>query len=137
MDTVTLPSDWTLRMYSPDMRRDWDAFVDASRNSTFLFRREYLEYHADRFADHSLLAFKRGSLRALLPANITSDGTLHSHQGLTYGGWILPQAHFDCADMLLLFREWLACCRAEGIRKVDYKPPHRKTSTPCSATAPR
>lgn len=122
MDTVTTSSEWTLRVYSPDMRREWDEFVQTSRNSTFLFRRAYLEYHADRFSDHSLLAFKRGKLRALLPANITADGTLHSHQGLTYGGWILPQAHFDSADMLLLFREWLACCRGEGIREVDYKP---------------
>lgn len=122
MDTVTTPSDWTLRRYSSDMRDAWDAFVDASRNSTFLFRRGYLEYHADRFVDHSLLAFKRGKLRALLPANLTPDGILHSHQGLTYGGWILPQAHFDSADMIQLFRGWLAYCRARGIREVDYKP---------------
>ena len=47
-----------------------------------------MEYHADRFSDHSLLLFKDGKLLALLPANAEGK-TLHSHQGLTYGGLVL------------------------------------------------
>lgn len=73
--------------YSPEHARDWDAFVDNSRNGTFLFRRGYMDYHSDRFTDHSLMAVSSGQLVAVLPAN-ERDGTLWSHQGLTYGGWV-------------------------------------------------
>ena len=38
------------------MAREWDAFVGASKNGTFLLTRPYMDYHADRFTDHSLIA---------------------------------------------------------------------------------
>lgn len=76
-----------IRRYTPEHAEEWDAFVDNSRNGTFLFRRGYMDYHADRFRDHSLMALDSGKLVAILPAN-EADGTLWSHQGLTYGGWI-------------------------------------------------
>lgn len=43
--------------YTPALKAEWDAAVEASRNGTFLFRRDYLEYHADRFPDCSYLFF--------------------------------------------------------------------------------
>ncbi|WAC03350.1 GNAT family N-acetyltransferase [Lacinutrix neustonica] len=50
-----------------------------------------MEYHSDRFQDHSLLVFKADELVAVLPAN--KVGTLlYSHQGLTYGGLLLGEA---------------------------------------------
>ena len=33
--------------YTPALKAEWNAAVEASRNGTFLFRRDYLEYHAD------------------------------------------------------------------------------------------
>lgn len=119
---MTTSDNWEIRRYSPGDRDLWDAFAESSRNSTFLFQRGYMDYHADRFADHSLMAYKNGKLRAMLPANLTPDGTLHSHQGLTYGGWLLPSSHFDAGDMLALWEEWLQLCRASGIKAIDYKP---------------
>lgn len=111
-----------IRKYTPAMRRDWDAFVDASRNATFLFKRDYMEYHADRFSDASYMAYKGNRLMALLPANITPDGVLHSHQGLTYGGWILPPAHLDGSDLLEIFETAAKVWRMEGFSALDYKP---------------
>jgi hypothetical protein len=73
--------------YHPERARDWDNFVNNSRNGTFLFRRAFMDYHADRFSDHSLIAISSGSIIAVLPAN-ERDGTIWSHQGLTYGGWV-------------------------------------------------
>ncbi|WGD35144.1 GNAT family N-acetyltransferase [Olleya sp. YS] len=49
-----------------------------------------MDYHKDRFTDHSLLVFQDEKLIAVLPANIT-EATLHSHQGLTYGGLIYSE----------------------------------------------
>lgn len=77
--------------YRPERAAEWDRFVDAGKNATFLFRRGYMDYHADRFADHSLMVRKGAELVAVLPANLRSDGTVASHQGLTYGGFVLQR----------------------------------------------
>lgn len=117
-----MASDWTIRRYTEADAKRWNEFAASSRNATFLFQREYMDYHRDRFEDCSWLAMKGESLRALLPANITADGTLHSHGGLSYGGWILPQAHLDGADLLEIFQAACEEWRKEGIRCLDYKP---------------
>src|SRR5687768_11731342 len=52
------------------LRSAWDELVRDSRNGTFLFLRDYMEYHQDRFEDHSLLVFEAAdSPVALLPAS--------------------------------------------------------------------
>lgn len=66
---------------------EWNSFLLQAKNSTFLFNRNFMDYHSDRFADHSLMVYDEKKLVALLPANIY-EGTLISHQGLTYGGII-------------------------------------------------
>lgn len=109
------------RRYTPDLSRDWDDFVLAARNSTFLFLRGYMDYHADRFADHSLIFTKKGKTVGLLPANLTPDGTLCSHQGLTYGGLILPKRHIDGEDVLEMMERLADYCRSHGIRELIYK----------------
>ena len=114
--------EWNIRRYDPSDRRAWNEFVRNARNATFLFERGYMDYHSDRFVDFSFMVFKEGKLMALLPANIDSDGVLHSHQGLTYGGWILPPAHLDGSDLLDIFLQTVDICKAEGISAIDYKP---------------
>ena len=59
-----------------------------SKNATFLFYRDFIEYHQDRFEDYSLLVYKKDDLIALFPANKVYN-KIYSHQGLTYGGLIL------------------------------------------------
>lgn len=112
---------WEIKRYFPDSSKDWDSFVDEARNSTFLFMRGYMDYHSDRYVDFSLMAYRRGSLAAVLPANI-SGSTLHSHQGLTYGGWILAPSGLDTTDLYRLWKEWFEFCRQEGIDTIIYKP---------------
>ncbi|WP_250630249.1 GNAT family N-acetyltransferase [Rhodoflexus caldus] len=53
-----------------------------------MHRRSYMDYHADRFTDASLMIFYRRKLFALLPANCEGS-TLVSHRGLSYGGLLL------------------------------------------------
>lgn len=75
--------------FSPAEKEEWDDFVGRSRNGTFLFHRDYMEYHSDRFEDHSLLFRENGGrLVALLPAH-RRDTVLESHGGLTYGGFVV------------------------------------------------
>ena len=73
--------------YTSDKKDEWDAFVKESDNSSFLFYRDYMEYHEDRFKDFSLLLYDKNKLCALLPGNILNDEFI-SHQGLTFGGII-------------------------------------------------
>lgn len=114
--------DITLERYSPDMAGEWDRFVAGSRNATFLMQRGYMDYHSHRFTDCSWIARKNGKIAALLPANITEDGVLQTHGGLTYGGWVLPEAHIDGNDLLEIFGQGIATWRREGIKALDYKP---------------
>ena len=106
--------------YTPDQKQAWNDFVSRSKNGTFLLDRNYMDYHADRFTDHSLMVYRRDKLYALLPGNIAGD-TFYSHQGLTYGGFIMSDKT-AAADVVQLFRLLNDQFRREGIRKVIYKP---------------
>lgn len=93
-----------IERYEPSWRDAWDGFVTRSRTGTFLHRRDYLEYHADRFTDHSLvLRSATGELIALLPANERA-GMLESHGGLTYGGLLFDDSMTLAAMMEIVAR---------------------------------
>ena len=120
-----------MERYTADRRREWNDFVGRSRNGTFLLLRDYMDYHSDRFRDCSWMAYVNGRLRAVLPANLDDEAVLHSHQGLTYGGWITSTGHLDGADMLRIFETSLREWRSEGIKELDYKPvPYIYCKTP-------
>jgi len=70
----------------------WNKFVREGKNSTFLFHRDFMDYHADRFYDYSLMVYNDESqIVAVVPANINSDNQIISHQGLTYGSFVLQK----------------------------------------------
>lgn len=77
--------------YENRFKNDWDNFIDKAKNSTFLFKRDFMEYHSDRFDDFSLMIFEKDILKAVLPANI-KDNVVFSHQGLTYGGLLIKNS---------------------------------------------
>lgn len=108
-----------IRRYRREDKELWNSFVSKARNATFLFDRNYMDYHADRFDDNSFMFYHKGKLKAVLPANVAGD-TLYSHQGLTYGGLLLDKKAtvedvLECFDSL---NSWL---RKNGISKVVYK----------------
>lgn len=105
--------------YTEADRASWDVFVAQSKNGTFLFFRNYMDYHADRFSDHSLMVYYKSSLYALLPANLTGD-TLYSHQGLTYGGLLMTDKCKTAVvrDIFIAINNYL--CQ-QGISRVVYK----------------
>ncbi|MFW9606908.1 MAG: GNAT family N-acetyltransferase, partial [Prevotella sp.] len=71
-----------IRKYTADKKEEWNKFVNKAKNSTFLFDRNYMDYHSDRFNDNSLMFYKKGKLYALLPSH-KIDNILYSHFGLT------------------------------------------------------
>ncbi len=112
---------WEIKRYSEECKEEWDRFVRDSRNGTFLFMRGYMDYHADRFADFSLMAYRNGQLHALLPAHCT-ETEFCSHRGLTYGGMV-TDGNMKAASMLELFGEVLRYLRAHtSVVKWIYSP---------------
>ena len=79
--------DYSVRTYQANDYLLWNTLIDQAKNATFLFHRDFMEYHKDRFDDFSLLIFDKEKIAAVFPANRVGD-TVFSHQGLTYGGLI-------------------------------------------------
>ena len=82
-------SNFRVQRYQPNDSNEWNTFVANAKNATFLFHRDFMEYHKDRFEDYSLMVFDdKDKLVAVLPAHKV-DSVLYSHKGLTYGGLVL------------------------------------------------
>jgi hypothetical protein len=97
----------------------WDAFVDASKNGTFMLKRGYMDYHADRFEDYSLMFFNDDKLVAILPASIHGK-ELRSHGGLTYGGMIIG-CNMTVQLELHLFEELTQYLKKQSFANLIYK----------------
>lgn len=109
--------------YTNQVASEWDAFVRDSKNGTFLLERNFMDYHADRFADCSLMIYDDAELVAVFPANYdAASRSVHSHDGLTYGGLVLghdvtmSQVLEMTHDLCLWYMDFLQA------RHMTYKP---------------
>lgn len=109
----------TVRKYEPQDKLLWDIFIEQAKNATFLFSRDFIEYHKDRFTDYSLLVHKGKELVGLVPANLV-DNKLYSHQGLTYGGLVLSSKS-KLVDVSDCFSAVLSFLNSEGIDSLCIK----------------
>jgi hypothetical protein len=106
--------------YELSKKTFWDDFVRNAKNSHFFFLRDYMEYHGNRFEDASLMIYSdNDSLIALLPANRVGT-TLYSHQGLTFGGFIVSDG-MKVVVMLEIFNALKHYLNSQGITSVIYK----------------
>ncbi|MBL4604830.1 MAG: GNAT family N-acetyltransferase [Flavobacteriaceae bacterium] len=104
--------------YNMKFKGDWDVFVIESQKSTFLFRRDFVEYHSNRFKDHSLLFYLKGEIIGALPGN-ENGRVYHSHQGLTYGGLIHKK--ISATIVLEMFSSLLDYLKKQEFTKIIYK----------------
>ncbi len=107
-------------IYKPEFKNNWITVLERSKNGTFLFHRDYMDYHSDRFNDLSFLIFKKGNPEGILPGNI-SDKVFYSHQGLTYGG-LISTDKLVTEDFLIIFELINTELKKKGIKEVVYKP---------------
>ncbi|MBA3648953.1 MAG: GNAT family N-acetyltransferase [Chitinophagales bacterium] len=105
--------------YNPSWKQRWDNFISESKNATFLFYRDYMDYHSDRFQDHSLMITEDDHLIALLPLNKNNESFI-SHEGLTYGGFLCNSA-MKQKRMNNCFDVFLNYAKEEGVREIIYK----------------
>lgn len=105
--------------YRPHMAGAWNAFVQQSRNGTFLHARTFMDYHSDRFDDRSSIVMLEDEIVGLFPAN-DAGAMVASHNGLTFGGLVfgIDQRASMVVDMLALLVEYY---RRLGYEKMLYK----------------
>lgn len=111
--------NYSVKQYIEKDYADWNAFISKAKNATFLFHRDFMDYHKDRFEDCSLMVYKGENLVAALPANRVGE-CLYSHQGLTYGGLIYDEK-LKLASVILVFEAILFYLNKNKIVKLHIK----------------
>jgi hypothetical protein len=106
-----------------DQSNQWDRLVGIGRNGVFMFERLYMDYHADRFQDASLMIWDDEELIGVLPAHRTGDD-IASHGGLTFGGLVL-HPKVGAQLVLEMVQAVVDHLKHQGLRRLVYKPvPH-------------
>lgn len=107
--------------YSSSEKSLWNNFILNCKNSHFMFHRDFMEYHADRFEDFSLIIMNENrKIITLLPGNV-SEKVFYSHQGLTFGGFLMDK-NIHAADVIEIFDEVKKFLKINDIEKIIYKP---------------
>ncbi len=111
--------NWEICRYEPACEKYWNELNARSLNGNFLFDRRFMDYHQDRFVDHSVLIFQNSRPIALFPANQKADHVF-SHEGLSYGGFLwLEKLNTQTAFEMYFFLE--KYFSENGISKIFYK----------------
>jgi len=111
--------NYTVRPYIGNDYENWNAFIGQAKNATFLFHRDFMEYHSDRFQDYSLVILDGEKWVAVLPANVVGN-EVFSHQGLTYGGLVYNEK-LKLASILEIFKSILSFLNEIKIEKLQLK----------------
>jgi hypothetical protein len=107
-----------LKRYEPALKSGWNQAV-RRMGGHFMFEREFMDYHADRFEDFSWVVADKARIVGLFPAN-RRDDCLESHGGLTFGG-LLHGAGFGGSQVMRTMEALLVEARAAGFRRISYK----------------
>ena len=105
--------------YSEDKKEEWNDFITNSKNGNFMFNRNYMDYHSDRFVDNSLMFYMDGELVAVLPLS-KHGNVLKSHGGLTFGGFV-SNIKMKQHKMNDCFKELLNYLQQYHYEKIIYK----------------
>lgn len=118
-----MTTDLEVCRYEGSFRDSWNEVVSTARAQHFMFLRDYMEYHDDRFIDASWLVWRDGRPIAVLPAS-RHCGEVVSHGGLTFGG-LISTSEFTTTRAIEALRMITEGMRSDGIRRLVYKPtPH-------------
>lgn len=116
------PNGWkmiSVSAYDSSKKTEWDAFIDGSKNGTFMLKRDYVEYHSDRFTDFSVMFYDDGKLIAVMPASLHGE-EVRSHGGLTYGG-VISDKKMTTEKMLNVFDALRLYLKEKSVKSLLYK----------------
>ena len=111
--------NYFVKRYQENDYENWNAFIGQAKNATFLFHRDFMEYHKDRFLDYSLIVLDGEKWVAVLPANIVGN-EVFSHQGLTYGGLVYNEK-VKLASIIEIFKSILSFLNENKMEKLQLK----------------
>lgn len=111
--------NYTVKRYQENDYGKWNAFIGKAKNATFLFHRDFMEYHNDRFQDYSLIVLDGEKWVAVLPANVVGN-EVFSHQGLTYGGLVYNEK-VKLASVIAIFKSILSFLNDNKMEKLQLK----------------
>lgn len=118
-------SEFYMERYTEERKEEWNQFIDKAKNGHFMFDRNYMDYHKDRFFDHSFIISKSNKIISVLPASIRTNSNKEleviSHGGLTFGGLILDIS-VKASQVLDIFNEIIKYCKQNHIKSIVYKP---------------
>jgi hypothetical protein len=120
LDMLNWMNDMHTLRFNSTNKAIWDKFVTDAKNGHFMFLRDYMDYHSERFRDHSLMVVnEKGKLVAIFPANQLKK-ELISHQGLSFGG-ILTNLKMDTLTFLNCLDSIIEYCLDNSITSILYK----------------
>ena len=102
--------------YCNDLKEEWNNLNNRAKNGSFLFNRDYMDYHSNRFKDLSFVIYRKNRIHGILPGN-TIGNTYYSHQGLTYGG-LLYTNKISSKDVIEIFNQIIQLLK---IKKINQK----------------
>jgi hypothetical protein len=114
-------------------KTEWNLFIKTNSEGHFFFETDYLFYHKERFEDFSLMIYDtKKELICVLPACFevvrkSSVGTpttakiIHSHKGLTFGGFIFKD-NLSFLDKRKIIFACLEFLRQNNFEKLIIKP---------------
>ena len=109
--------------YTAQYKEAWDTLVRTGKNGTFLLERDFMDYHADRFQDCSLMMWDDETLLGVLPANwVAETRTVYSHQGLTYGSLVMAREVTARQVLEMMQQACLWFMDFLGAERLVYKP---------------
>jgi hypothetical protein len=110
----------TVIKYTSDQRNIWNSFLNTeAKTNSFLFSRNFMEYHSDKFEDFSIIVYDDNKPVLLFPANITNTSVI-SHGGLTFGGFIVKKEEYT-KNVLLYISSLFEFLHHTGIKKIVLK----------------
>lgn len=115
--------------YTDQYREKWEKFVlNNSTNGSFLMSRNFLEYHKDRFVDHSVLFIRGGSnIVGVCPAvEKVEDGKKQfiSHAGSTFGGIVVGKEYHNITNIQGMVQALDEYLKANGFNYALIKNPN-------------
>lgn len=118
-----------IKLYDQSQETDWDLFIEKNkRNGTFLHSRKFFDHNPQNVADDSsLLFYKKGKIRAVLPACIYEfDGkrVFHSHLRSTYGGFVVDET-IGVEEAVEMVDQTIAFAKNERVTEVIIRNPFR------------
>lgn len=110
-----------IQKYQDKDKNIWDLLVSQADNGHFMFKRDYMDYHRDRFFDCSYFVYLNEEPIAVFPG-CKQDNLWNSHGGLTFGGLIINSKNNRILQICEIYRALFEQLRNDGFHEAFIKP---------------